>query len=268
MAFQGAQPPSLLGPIYPITPTLHIQHAQVGYTIHAKGTVHVSLADFVYKPPGQRPLSDQWIPFTTLPTEGEYIVVSQTIKTPTGEIYDSGMVQGVRVDPLPKELPRVQIDGPLHTCLDYISLSGLIPGAWVYVQIENGPVLVAQQAMKGTSDTFLLDPAILLPGGKYLEVWQVAGKNGDKDPRSEPTRGLIEQSKFKNPLDSIGYVEPPKTCSNLLWLDNMLDGAQLYATVPDTQWLSAISHVKSYKFDGWLPRMVVVQVICKQNLQV
>lgn len=260
-----APPPILYGPIYSITPVMHLGGVHTGYNLLATGSVNGLLTNYHYREPGDRPLSDQWIPFETLPAAGEYIVVEQTVSFRAGGPYYSGTTrvdQRVKVGPLPSQLPPVDIKSPIHTCSDYIQLGGLIPGAWVYVQIEGGPMLVAAQARKGTENMFLLSVSVDLTGGKYILVWQGVNEKGDPRGevklRSNPTRSVIGVSKFKNPLVPPGFSETPRTCYNEIYLSSMLDGAQSGVSAPDDgQSFAAInSDAERWKFEGWLPRAV------------
>ena len=258
--FAGPPPPGLLGPIYPITPVIHLTGVQYGYSVITSGSMSGNLGNFFYNQEKERPLSDQWIPLDILPKAGEYITVEQTKSFPAGGPYESGPSYPVLVQALPNPLPKIDVPIPIHTCSDYIFLTNLIPGAWIYVQLDGGDYLVnGVQARKGTEDNFLLDVNVPLPGGKIIYVWQMTGKPASsKDLTSEPTVSTIQESHFSDPLPAPEFFETPRTCYNELAISNILEGASVRAFAPDgNQGLAArVSGLERYKFDGWLPTVV------------
>jgi hypothetical protein len=259
--FLPAPVPILHGPIYPITPVLHLSGVRPGYRLLATGSVSGLLIDYSYRESDERPLVDQWIPFNTIPKENEYIVVEQMVSFPAGGPYTSGPTppdQRVQVQSLPQQLPPLQLSVPLHTCSDYIQLSDIIPGAWVFAKIENGPMLVTAQAMKGTEDKFYLDMNGPLPGGNYIEVWQSASKKDVPDRDSIHKSFPIQDSRYSNPLKALGYPDEVRLCYNEISLISMLEGAWIDVFAPsNNQWFPAINgNVDKYKFEGWFPRAI------------
>ncbi|ORY11150.1 hypothetical protein BCR34DRAFT_601599 [Clohesyomyces aquaticus] len=253
--------PILHGPLYPITPVMHVTGVRPEYSLIAEGTLSGILANYYYPKPGDRPLSDQWIPFDILPREGEYITVRQTKQFRAGGPDESGTTPPelrIQVQALPKTLPPTTLLTPVHICSDYISLGGIIPGAWIHAQLESGANLVSEQARKGAKDRFHLNYNGPLPGGVHIVVWQSVTEKGDSTGDSKKLKYLIEDGKFKEPLAELQFYETPKTCYNEIALANMLDSAYIRVVAPDhgQSFDANNGNVDSYKFAGWLPQAV------------
>jgi hypothetical protein len=174
-------PLAVWNPVYPVTPVLHLTGVQLGWTVSVTGSVSGSLADVTYTHP-DTPSSNQWIPLHFLPKEGEFIIVEQY--SDAGHSVSSGPSPDkvVQVRALPtRDLPALIVEAPPNTCSNAIGLDGIIPGAWINVEIDGGPLLLRQQARRGTSDVFVLPGSDPLPDGKSLNVWQEIGSPNDKN---------------------------------------------------------------------------------------
>jgi hypothetical protein len=166
-------PPIVYGPIYPITPVLHLTGVAVGWDVLVTGSTSGRLADFPYNHP-ETPNTNQWITLDVLPKEGEFIVVEQhSVQLGHSVVSGRSPRNAIQVLPLPSpDLPRPIATGLVHTCSAGISLDGIIPGAWINVEIDGGPSLLHKQARHGTSDSFEFDGTDPLPEGVWLNVWQ------------------------------------------------------------------------------------------------
>lgn len=97
-----------------------------------------------------------------------------------------------------------RVTAPLHTCSGSIGLESVIPGAMVTVKIENGSILVSQQARRGPADTLALQYPGPLPAGAWINVWQDVAVPGGRQLSSPITRsGPIEDLHLTNPLPSV-----------------------------------------------------------------
>jgi hypothetical protein len=129
---------------------------------------------------------------------------------------------------LPKgDLPALIVEAPPNTCSNAIELEGIIPGAWINIEVDGGPLLLRQQARHGTSDVFVLPGINPLPASKSLNVWQEFGDPKDNtvlQAGPKVSTGPIQNLGLKNPLKSVTYCSTPMTCSNKICMDNFVTG--------------------------------------------
>lgn len=105
--------PAILGPIYPVSPSIHLQGVFTNAVVTITGSQSGSLASLTYTSADP----DTWLPITKEPVVGEYIVVTQSING-----VDSGKSAGANdeaiVQAVPNPLPIPEITQHLHTCSD------------------------------------------------------------------------------------------------------------------------------------------------------
>lgn len=258
-------PPTLHGPIYPVTPVVHLTGVNLNWNVKVTGTVSGQLADFLYVHP-ETPPSDQWITLSALPKESEILQVEQ-YTVDAGQFISSGRgldaaavsVRALPIDPL-GFLPAPIVLGPVHTCSSFIGLDGIIPGAWVDVEIENGPSLVHQQARHGVQDTFDLDESVPLPKGAMLNVWQsVIGNDTKTNLVSDKTKsGPIADLGLTQPLKPVRYYDQPRTCYNEVSIFDMIAGSILHVVAPDNDqsFGAEVLDNEKYDFQGWFPQPI------------
>ncbi|KAH8749844.1 hypothetical protein F5882DRAFT_386609 [Hyaloscypha sp. PMI_1271] len=250
-------PPIVYGPIYPITPVLHVSGVFKDWTIIVTSWSSAgarNLAQFPYIKP-DTPLGDQWIPLSDLPHEDEYIIVEQyhvdsehtTSSGPSPE-------KAVQVLHLPQpELPAPIVGAPLHTCSCCIGVEGLIPGAWINVEIDGGPLLLHKQILHGTSDIFVLDENISLPEGAFLNVWQNVPGTDKVQVLESPkvSSGPIQNLKLIQPLRPVFYCGNPSVCTNEVCLRNMLPGVEVRVDAPNGWFTADITDQETWDFQGY-----------------
>ena len=146
----------------------------LNWNVKVTGTVSGQLVDFPYVHP-ETPPFDQWITLSALPKEPEILQVEQ-YTVDAGQVISSGRgldaaaisVRALQIDPF-GFLPAPIVISPVHTCSSFIGLDGIVLGAWMDVEIENGPSLVHQQARHGVQATFDLDESVPLPKRGYAQ---------------------------------------------------------------------------------------------------
>lgn len=135
------------------------------------------MADFAYL--AFKILStNQWITLITLPEGDDQFHVEQYM-VETSKTSDSGRSldqAAIHVDPLPVDasgqLPPHVVVAPVYACSSVIGIPGLVPGAYVSVEIVDGPSLVPEQARHGVTDTFDLGRSDPLLEVAMLNGWQ------------------------------------------------------------------------------------------------
>ena len=259
-------PPILHGPIFPVTPVVHLTGVNLNWNVKVTGTVSGQLADFPYVHP-ETPPFDQWITLSALPKESEILQVEQ-YTVDAGQVISSARgldAVAVSVLPLPIDpfgfLAAPIVISPVHTCSSFIGLDGIIPGAWVDVEIENGPSLVHQQARHGVQDSFDLDESVPLPKGAMLNVWQsVIGNDTKTNLDSHKTKsGPIADLGLTQPLKPVSYYpQEPRTCYNEVSISNMIAGSILHVVAPnnDQSFEANVFDNEKYDFQGWFPQPI------------
>jgi hypothetical protein len=163
--------PAILGPIYSVSPSIHLQGVFPNAVVTITGSQSGSLASLTYTSADP----DTWLPITKEPVVGEFIVVTQSTNG-----VDSGKSAGANdeaiVQAVPNPLPIPEITQHLHTCSDWIVLDNLIPGGTIIVELEGLTIL--QAPIKTPLQEFRINSKVLVAVGDTFEVYQTMGVSG------------------------------------------------------------------------------------------
>ncbi|KAF1994993.1 hypothetical protein P154DRAFT_539090 [Amniculicola lignicola CBS 123094] len=224
-------PPTLVGPVYPITPQILVRDIWPGAQIQIVGSESGVLTDSKWT--GSK--FEACMPLKMTPKAHEYLVVTQTVVNAADREYSSTysgekalQVQG---DPVP--LPAPLLSAGLHVCSDHIDFSGLLPGATVFAEIESvGPVLEAK-VLCSTSGSFPMTFNGPLPKGKRVTYWQEAMIKGKPVTSDKMQSAPIIDLNLSNPLPLTNFVFPPEQCTNHFVVGNVIAGGTFVAMAMD-----------------------------------
>jgi hypothetical protein len=225
--------PLVYGPIYPISPSIHVAGLFQGAVVSVDGSESGSIASVTYD--GFNP--EAWIPILKQPVAGEYILVEQSIAgVSSGEPAPPGTV----VLPVPNPLPIPEISQHLHTCSDYILLDNLLPGGEITVQKDGLTYVEAQ--IQQTPQYFLLDPNLPVAVGDVFTVWQTVNVPGGT-LQSDAVRSLpLENLELSNPLPTPGMQPSPVACTADATFDNLILGAYLnWSNAGEVWWVDSVN---------------------------
>jgi hypothetical protein len=227
-------PPIVYGPVYPISPSLHLGGVFSGSVVTIDGSISGILATITYNGRNTEP----WLPFAREPVEGEYIIVEQT--SLKGLNSGKSSLRAVQVTPIPNPLPCPIIIQPLHNCSNIINLGGLIPGARITVQVHGTKTVDA--VIERPSQAFQLDPLVSFGPGDIFTVFQSAILH-DRSLPNCITRSLpVEDLGLHNPLPLPLMKPSPRACTSNATFEGLVTGASLsVANEGRSYWAGGVS---------------------------
>lgn len=161
-------PPTIYGPITPITPEVLVKGVVPGADVFIIETRRVTKTKALKTQLGTGKASvpgGLYVKLTTKPTVGRSVTAEQ--KTKHGESGPSWPV--IVVDtPLPLGTPRIA--SALNTCMAGIWVDALTPGASLIASIAGKQVVGAK--VTRTYQYFNIDPAATISNGSVIEVYQ------------------------------------------------------------------------------------------------
>jgi hypothetical protein len=209
-----------LGPIYPVSPSIHLQGVFPNAVVTITGSQSGNLASVTYS--SEDP--DTWLPITKEPLVGEYIVVTQSING-----VDSGESAGANdeaiVQAVPNPLPIPEITQHLPTCSDWIVFDNLIPGGTIIVELQGLTILKAPIATP--LQEFRINPKVLVAIGDIFEAYQTVAVSGGL-LSSDSVKSLpVENLNLPSTLPTPGMQPQPIACTANATFENLIVGATL-----------------------------------------
>lgn len=223
--------PKIIGPVTTISPSVRVDNALRGATVNL-------FAEGASPPIASVPASPDGV--TLIPAGGLGLKADQRLiatQTANGTSGEASPVETVQAPPNP--LPAVHCASLVHACMDWLVVTGAVPGATVKVRYAG---IVVGEAVCDWPDwsrvSVLLDKGRTGPFGlgSALEVWQHYVDPVTKALVSGPVTAspLVVASPVSPPLPAPQFQRAPRQCDMEVDVTGVVPGASLRVTVDST----------------------------------
>jgi hypothetical protein len=241
-------PPIVYGPIYTTSTQVQVDNLLPDSTVIVySGTKPVGTAN---TPNTTASPGCIWVPLTKTPSMGDQVTATQQYNgsDPKFQVL-AGQPSKPSTSPVPVLLPPATLPAPtfasgLCTCMDWVYMDQLIPGATLTITLGKTPMVNA--TVTQTPQWFELAVAPI-PEGSVLEATQSG--LGSKTSSPTPSNPIP----VAPPLGAPVIKPEPEACQTILSFSDMQPGADLNIINGSNQWLDQTSINSSWNMLGLAP---------------